>query len=103
MNELITQLLDNQMVIAASFGILGAFIRVLSDIIRFSIARTKKQRLETEGVIFYFISIILIGAFMGVVLDYGWALSVLGGYAGQDILDVLYKSMNKVNVSKSKS
>ena len=96
--ELLTQLVSNQFIVSASFGIIGGVIRALIDFIKISTTKKKSQRLEQRGILFYFLSVILIGAFMGIVLNYGWALSTLGGYAGQDILDVLYKSMNKIKV-----
>jgi hypothetical protein len=98
MNDLITNIISSPLAVSASYGICGGLIRAFVDSIKFAVIKKKTQTIEKRGVLFYFLSVILIGAFMGIVLDYGWALSSLGGYAGQDILDVLYSSMKKIKV-----
>lgn len=46
----------------------------------------------------------IIGAFVGIVFDFDYRLSLLAGYAGTDILEGIYKSfkVQKVYVGKSK-
>lgn len=36
----------------------------------------------------------IIGAFVGIVFDFDYRLSLLAGYAGTDILEGIYKSFN---------
>jgi len=45
---------------------------------------------------------IVIGAFVGVIFDFDYRLSLLAGYAGTDILEGIYKSfkVSKVYVKK---
>ena len=46
----------------------------------------------------------IIGAFVGIVFDFDYKLSLLAGYAGTDILEGIYKSfkLQKVYVTKGK-
>lgn len=99
MNQIITTLTTNTLAISAAFGIMGGLVRASIDFAKFSFEIKRKQKLELRGLLFCYLSLILIGAFMGVVLNFNWALSILGGYAAQDILDVLYKSVNKIKIT----
>lgn len=86
----------NALILAALFGVVGALIRVSADSMKH---RVINRRLEKKGLLFYGVSIVIVGAFLGVVLDYGWPVSLLAGYAGQDILDGVYRVFKKVKVS----
>lgn len=100
MNEILLTLLTNKLAVSASFGIFGGILRAVVDFSKFSAIKTKGQKIYSRGVMFYALSMVLIGAFMGLILDFNWALSVLGGYAGQDVLDILYKSLDKIKVKR---
>jgi hypothetical protein len=45
---------------------------------------------------------LIIGAFIGMIFNFDWRLSLLAGYAGTDILESIYKSfaVQKVYVKK---
>lgn len=101
MDQILINILNSNMLIAASFGILGGAVRSFLDFFKVSAVKRKSFGFQTRGVFFYFLTLILIGAFMGIVLDYGWALSVLGGYAGSDLLAFVYKYVDKLKI-KSK-
>jgi len=86
----------SSLIIAASFGIFGALMRVAVDYIKCFVF---KQKMKVRGVLFYGVSAIIIGAFLGIVLDFGWAIGFLSGYAGLDILDGLYKVARKIKIT----
>jgi len=86
----------NLLISAALFGILGAVVRTAADFLKCNIL---KEKITSQGIIFYAFSVVAIGAFLGIVLDYGWAVSFIGGYAGQDVLEGLYQAIKKVKVS----
>ena len=77
------------------FGVLGGLIRVGVDCTKFAILSKKEEK---TGLIFFILTSIIIGAFLGIVLDYGWALSFLAGYTALDVLDGLYKTAKKVKI-----
>lgn len=104
MSLLITfeKIIETPFMISASFGILGGVMRALIEFMRISLTKKKSTHIQSRGVAFYFFALTIIGAFAGVVLDYGWALSALGGYSAQDFLDLVFKSMDKVKVNINK-
>ncbi len=90
MNEQIASLL-----IGAGFGILGG-------IIRFAIISLKmisvRKKIFFQGFFMQAVVLIFIGAFSGILLNYGQVLSFLAGYAGLDLMDGYYKAFSKKKI-----
>jgi len=79
----------NLILLAAIFGILGALVRILVVSLK---AIQMKKEISKSGAIVYIIVIIAIGAFSGIIFDFGKILSFLAGYAGLDLIDGYYKT-----------
>lgn len=80
----------------AGFGILGCAIR--SFITFLSSAHKPRKSKDQSHLILYVLTIISVGAFMGIALGFSYPLSFLGGYLGMDLIDTYYKVFKRVKV-----
>ena len=85
--------------LAALLGGIGGLTRGFIGLLK---ALSLKRRIIWT---YYFITVVIavvIGVFVGIIFDFDTRLSLLGGYAGTDILEGIYKSFNvqKVYVKK---
>ena len=78
--------------IAASYGFIGAFIRVLISLLK-TYADAKKVFWNVFWL--YALTAILVGVMSGVLIGFDKSLAVLGGYAGLDLIDGYYKAFMK--------
>ena len=79
---------------AAGFGIIGALVRILIT----SLKALQASKISRQGFLIYFITVIAIGSFSGIILGYGKILSFLGGYAGLDLINGYYKSFKRKKI-----
>ena len=89
----------NEITLAITFGIIGAAVRALSDLLY---ARALEVKSSFNGVITYVLLISIIGIFASIVLSFSPVLSFLGGYAGVDLVAGYYKLMisKKIAIKK---
>ncbi len=85
----------NEILVAAIFGIFGGLVRALVTILKVKQIR----EINFAGAFLYFVVVLAVGAFSGVVLSFGKVLSFLGGYAGLDLLDGYYKTMKSKKIN----
>ncbi len=76
------------------FGILGSILRFIVDFNK----RDLKFKVTSRGLLFYIFLIIVTGGFAGIIVDYGWIGSVLGGYAALDLMEGFYKYTKNTNI-----
>ena len=88
-----------EILIGAVFGIAGGLTRLLVSLIK---SVKMRKTVSPTSFLSYALVLIVIGAFSGIVLSYGKALSFLAGYAALDLLDGYYKTFKgkkiKLNV-----
>lgn len=83
------------LLVSILYGVLGALIRLLISLLK---------NYQTEGKInfkrlwFFFVLLIFVGAFSGIVLGINKQLSLLGGYAGIDLIDGYYKAFKRKKI-----
>ena len=75
----------------ALFGLLGGVVRFLVTSLKASVLR----KVSWKGLVLYGVIVIFIGAFSGVLLNFGKALAFLAGYAGLDLIEGYYKVFKK--------
>lgn len=80
----------------AGFGILGCAIR--SFITFLSSTRKPRKSKDSSHLVLYVLTLISVGAFMGIALGFSYPLSFLGGYLGMDLIDTYYKVFKRVKV-----
>ena len=85
----------NLILLAALMGIAGGLVRVL--VVSLKTIQTK-QKISPAGFWVYAITILAIGAFSGIILDFGKTISFLAGYAGLDLIGGYYKTFKQKNV-----
>ncbi|MBM3232876.1 hypothetical protein FJZ18_01785 [Candidatus Pacearchaeota archaeon] len=78
MNEVI-----NHLLISALFGVLGAVLRVIVTVKKM---QGSGRSFERGAFLVYFLCALVIGAFSGIILDFGRTGSFLAGYAGVDLM-----------------
>ena len=83
------------LVISIWYGILGGLIRLLVSLLK---NYQTSGKIEFNRLWFFFILLICVGAFSGIVLGISKQLSLLGGYAGIDLLDGYYKSFKRKKI-----
>tara|TARA_Y100000310_G_scaffold345263_1_gene463196 strand:- start:177 stop:470 length:294 start_codon:yes stop_codon:yes gene_type:complete len=93
--------LFNMVVLPGLLGALGGLTRGLIGLMK---ALALKRKIIWG---YYAITIavaLVIGAFIGMIFNFDWRLSLLAGYAGTDILESIYKSfaVQKVYAPPSK-
>ena len=82
----------------ALFGFLGGLVRFLVNSLKASTLR----KVSWKGLVLYGIIVIIVGAFSGVLLNFGKVLAFLAGYAGLDLLDGYSKVFKKKKISIGK-
>ena len=91
MNEVITHLL-----LSASFGALGAVLRVLVTLKKYHEIYKSMRR---ESFLTYAVCAVVIGVFSGIILDFGMIGSFLAGYAGVDLMKGYYAAFKKTKIN----
>ena len=91
----------NVVLLSAALGSLGGLTRGIIGLLK---AMALKRRVLWA---YWFITVVIsmiIGAFVGIIFDFDYRLSLLAGYAGTDILEGIYKSfkVDKVMVMPAK-
>ena len=86
------------LLIAALLGIIGAVVRVLVT----SLKTFPFRKISKQGFIIYTLVVIAVGAFSGIILNFGKTLSFLAGYAGLDLIGSYYKTFKnkKIKIAK---
>ena len=84
--------------IAAGFGILGGVVRLLVV----SLKAFQFRKISWQGLWVYAIVVLAVGAFSGILLNFGSILSFLAGYAGLDLIEGYYKTFMKTKVKVRK-
>ncbi len=85
----------NDALMACVFGCMGGLIRSMISLLN---SKVKKKVIIWK---YWMISTTvsgIVGAFMGIVLGFGLAISFLAGYAGLDIIDGIYKTFKSQKV-----
>ena len=85
----------NEVLIAAGFGIAGGLTRFLITSLK---TMQFERKISFEKLSIYAVVLIFIGAFSGIILGYGNAISFLGGYAGLDLMDGYYREFKKKKI-----
>ena len=85
--------------IAAGFGILGGLVRVLVV----SLKTFQFRKISWQGFWIYACVVFFLGAFSGIILNFGKILSFLAGYAGLDLVGGFYKTFKGKSVKIGKS
>jgi hypothetical protein len=80
--------------IAAGFGILGGLVRLLVV----GLKAVQFRRISWQGLWVYAVVVLSVGAFSGILLNFGKVLSFLAGYAGLDLIEGYYKTFMKTKV-----
>jgi hypothetical protein len=88
----------NLVLYGALFGLLGGVVRFLVTSLKASTIR----KISWKGLILYGIIVIFIGAFSGILLNFGNVLSFLAGYAGLDLIEGYAKVFKKKKISMKK-
>jgi ribose/xylose/arabinose/galactoside ABC-type transport system permease subunit len=83
---------------AAGFGLLGGAVRVLVTSLKASVLR----KVSWKGLILYAIIVMFVGAFSGILLNFGKILSFLAGYAGLDLIEGYGKLFKSKKISLKK-
>ena len=71
------------------FGMMGGLVRVFIGSLK---TYQVEGKIDKGSLGIYLISLLVIGAFTGIILSYGKVLSFLGGYAGIDLIEGFYKT-----------
>ncbi|MFH1332008.1 MAG: hypothetical protein ABIH63_01860 [archaeon] len=82
----------NELVFAGLLGGFGGAVRATVGLFK-SLKLRKKVRWD-----YWFLTCalaVIIGVFIGVLLNYDYRVTMLAGYAGTDLLEGLYKNFNK--------
>ena len=92
--------LFNMVILPAILGALGGLTRGLVGLMK-ALALKRKILWTYYGITI--VVALIIGAFVGMIFNFDWRLSLLAGYAGTDILESIYKSfaVSKVYVQSA--
>ncbi len=82
----------------ALFGLLGGIMRFFVTSLKASVLR----KVSWKGIVLYGIIVICIGAFSGVLLNFGKVLAFLAGYAGLDLIEGYAKVFKKKGIKLKK-
>jgi hypothetical protein len=82
---------------AALFGFIGGLTRACVGFIKNSYGN-KKIKFNSFAFWFTFIASGIIGVFAGLVVSTNFALALLAGYAGTDLIENIYKIKRKIKV-----
>ena len=85
-------------IVAAGFGVAGALVRVLIVSLKTVQSKPKRAKISGEGMWIYAAVVLSVGAFSGIVLNFGKVLSFLAGYAGLDLIEGYYKTFRKKKI-----
>ncbi len=81
--------------VSIGFGILGGLIRLLVSLLK---SYQNSEKIKFGRLWFFFILIISVGAFSGIILGINKQLSLLGGYAGIDLIDGYFKAFKRKKI-----
>ena len=81
--------LFNMVILPALLGGIGGLTRGLVGLMK--ALSLRRKIIWTYYGITIFVALV-IGAFIGMIFNFDWRLSLLAGYAGTDILESIYKS-----------
>ena len=83
--------------LAALFGAIGGITRAFVGLLKYykSLPKTKKGKFSLPEFSFTIIASAIIGVFMGLLIATNFALSLLAGYAGTDLIESIYKIKSK--------
>ena len=89
----------NPIIFAGILGGIGGLTRGVVGLLK---ALSLRRKVLWNYYIITVVIAVIIGAFIGMIFDFDWRLSLLAGYAGTDILEGIYKSfaVQKVYVKK---
>ena len=89
----------NEVIMFGLFGMMGGAVRVFIGALK---TYQLKGEIDKGSLGIYIVSLLVIGAFTGIVMGYGKVISFLAGYAGIDLIEGFYKSFmkKKINVRK---
>ena len=85
----------NEIILFAGFGMIGGILRFLIGILK---NYQTDRKMNKKMISLYFISLLIMGAFSGIVLGLGKILSFLGGYAAVDLMDGYHRSFIKKKI-----
>ena len=85
---------------SALWGLLGALARVL---ISLGEAKQLRRAISIRGFALYAFIVLITGTFVGIVFNFGKAGSFIGGYAGLDLMEALYKTFKGREIETQKS
>jgi len=85
--------------IALGLGVIGGGVRALVGFLK---QVQLKEKFDRKSLLIYVVILLVVGAFSGIVLDYGRVLSFLGGYAGIDLIEGYYKTFMKQKIKMKK-
>ncbi len=93
--------LFNMVVLPGILGGLGGLTRGLVGLMN---SLALKRNILWNYYLITIVVALIIGAFIGMIFNFDWRLSLLAGYAGTDILESIYKSfaVSKVYVAPGK-
>ena len=81
----------------ALFGFIGGLARACVGFLKYKSAH-KKGKFKTESFLFTLIASGIIGLFSGLLVSTNFALALLAGYAGTDLIENIYKIRKKTNL-----
>lgn len=92
--------LFNMVILPGMLGGLGGLVRGLVGLMK---ALALKRKILWNYYLITIVVALIIGAFIGMIFNFDWRLSLLAGYAGTDILESIYKSfaVSKVYVQSA--
>lgn len=75
-------------------GLLGGFGGAVRATIGLSKSLSVKKKVRWDYWLTTTAIAVVIGVFVGLLIDYDYKVSLLAGYAGTDLIEGLYKSLN---------
>ncbi len=84
----------------AGFGVLGGAVRFAITVVK---TLSINRKIAAQGLLMYAAMLILVGAFSGLMLNYGNVISFLAGYAGLDLMDGYYKAFSRKKIKMKAS
>ena len=82
---------------AALFGFIGGLARACVGYTKYSY-KNKKAKFKPEAFLLTFAASGVIGIFAGLLVSTNFALALLAGYAGTDLIENIYKIKKKTKV-----
>ena len=82
---------------AALFGFIGGWARACVGYMKYSY-KNKKSKFKPSAFLLTFLASGVIGLFAGLLVSTNFALALLAGYAGTDLIENIYKIKKKTKV-----